>query len=109
MSTTVDDECSDSVIDDNFDEETTAYFASSSYYSANYTQSNLAGTGRVLGNFYSYIGKRVERLTGIVVQKVGVRPKSDIIYEQIRELYQAEWLNNEKKSMSLIPPSQDKQ
>lgn len=81
--------------------DATSNITSSSYYSANHTEPNLVGTGRVLGNAYDYVGRRVEKTVGVVAQKIGFRPRSDVIYQEIKELYQAGWASDERKSRFL--------
>ena len=70
-----------------------------SYYSTNYTESNLPGAGRVLGQVYSLVGRQIERTVGVVAHRVGFRAKSDRIYQKIQELYHEGWILDEKKSV----------
>ena len=91
----------DYLIDDdvNKDVATTTTTGLTSYYSTNFTESNLPGAGRVLGQVYSLAGRQIERTVGVVAQKVGFRPRSDAIYQKIQELYREGWIIDEKKSM----------
>ena len=66
-----------------------------SLFSTNYTTSNNIGPGRVLGNFYSYTGRNLERVVGQVAHKAGFGPTAT--YEKIQQLYRTEWRNDEKK------------
>ena len=76
------------LIDDDVNEDVISTTTKrTSYYSTNYTESNLPGAGRVLGQVYSLVGRQIERTVGVVAQKVGFRPRSDAIYQQIQELY----------------------
>lgn len=47
-----------------------------STFSTNYTMSDLAGTGRVLGNLYSTAGRRLEKVLGVVAGKIGYGPEA---------------------------------
>lgn len=47
-----------------------------STFSTNYTMSDLAGTGRVLGNLYSAAGRRLEKVLGVVAGKIGYGPEA---------------------------------
>lgn len=47
-----------------------------STFSTNYTMSDLAGTGRVLGNLYSAAGRRLEKALGVVAGKIGYGPEA---------------------------------
>ena len=60
--------------------------ASSSLYSTNYTMSNLVGPGRVLGNLYSSLGRRLERSIGASAHKAGYGPTAT--YEAILQDYE---------------------
>lgn len=71
-----------------------------SYSSTNDTRSNLPGPGRVLGNFYSYAGRNIERAAGIIAHKAGFGPEA--VYSKILDLYQTKWENDENKSMFLL-------
>ena len=68
-------------------------------YSTNDTASNLPGPGRLLGNAYSYAGRRLERAVGAVVHKAGLGPNAT--YSKIQDLYGTEWRNDDKKSTLL--------
>ena len=59
---------------------------SSSFYSSNYTMSNLVGPGRVLGNLYSSLGRRLERSIGASAHKAGFGPSAT--YEKIQEYFE---------------------
>ena len=59
---------------------------SSSFYSSNYTMSNLVGPGRVLGNLYSSLGRRLERSIGASAHKAGFGPSAT--YEKIQDYYE---------------------
>lgn len=80
----------DHLIDDNDVDEgaipnitrPTSYFS----FSTNYTESNLPGAGRVLGIVYSLAGRHLERIVGVVAQKVGYRLRSDVFYHKIHML-----------------------
>ena len=73
---------------------------STSYFSSNYTESNLPGAGRVLGLAYDSAGRRLERAIGKVAQKVGYRPRPYAVYQEVvNEMSQAGWMNDEKKSV----------
>lgn len=92
-------------LEDETNKDTTSLFInSSSYYSTNDTQSNLIGTGRVLGNAYSYAGRRLERAISIIAPKFGLTPRPDILYWKIQELcsMDAGWMNDEKNSKLFI-------
>ena len=65
------------------------------YSSTNDTASNLPGPGRLLGNAYSYAGRRLERAVGVVAHKAGFGPNA--VYQRIQELNQIGWKNDEKK------------
>ena len=94
----------DYLIDDdvNKDVATTTTTGLTSYYSTNFTELNLPGAGRVLGQVYSLAGRQFERTVGVVAQKFGYRPRSDVIYQKIQVLYHAGWMNDGKKSMSIF-------
>ena len=66
------------------------------YSSTNDTASNLPGPGRLLGNVYSYAGRRLERAVGIVAHKSGFGPNAT--YQKMQELMQAGWKDDHKKS-----------
>lgn len=53
-------------------------------HSTNSTASNLIGTGRVLGNFYSLTGRHLERTLGDIAHRVGFGPEA--IYQKICEV-----------------------
>ena len=59
---------------------------SSSLYSTNYTMSNLVGPGRVLGNLYSSLGRRLERYIGASAHKAGYGPSAT--YDAILQGYE---------------------
>ena len=83
---------------------------STSNPSTNDTESNLPGAGRTLGRFYDSAGRRLEKAMGIVAQKVGYRPRSDVIYQEIvLELSRAGWMNDEKKSVLFLISSSTRQ
>ena len=65
------------------------------YSSTNDTASNLPGPGRLLGNAYSYAGRRLERAVGVVAHKAGFGPNA--VYQKIQELNQIGWKNDNKK------------
>ena len=88
---------SDYQIVEDVDED--AISCSTPYYSTNYTESNIPGAGRVLGLVYNSAGQQLERAVGLVAQRIGFRPRSDIIYQKIQELYQEGWMNDEKRSV----------
>ena len=99
-SPTADDNHLDNPIDEDVNEGATSIITRpTSYFSTNYTESNLPGAGRVLGQVYSLAGRQIERTVGVVAQKVGFRPRSDAIYQQIQELYREGWTIDDKKSM----------
>ena len=76
---------------------------STSYFSSNYTESNLPGAGRVLGLAYDSAGRQLERAIGVVAQKVGYRPRPYAVYQEVvNEMSQAGWMNDEKKSVLLF-------
>ena len=67
-----------------------------SLFSSNYTISNLVGTGRVLGNLYSFAGRRLERTVGTAAHKAGFGPTAT--YEKIRQVYYTDWKGDENES-----------
>lgn len=69
-------------------------------YSTNSTASNLVGPGRVLGNFYSVTGRRLERALGGIAHRAGFGPEA--IYERISTLYLEDWKKDGKKGESLV-------
>lgn len=69
-------------------------------HSTNSTASNLVGPGRVLGNFYSVTGRRLERALGGIAHRAGFGPEA--IYERISTLYLEDWKKDGKKGESLI-------
>ena len=93
------------IVDVNEDTEV----ASCLRYSSNYTESDLIGTGRVLGNVYSYVGWLLERVIRFAFGLLGIRPRPDVVYQEIQELYHAEWVTDEEKSMYLLIISIDKE
>ena len=102
-SSTANDNHLDNLIDDDVNEGATSINTRpTSYFSTNYTESNLPGAGRVLGIVYGLAGRQLERTVGVVAQKVGYRPRSDVIYQKIQVLYHAGWMNDGKKSMSIF-------
>ena len=70
------------------------------YSSTNDTASNLPGPGRLLGNAYSYAGRRLERVVGVVAHKAGFGPNA--VYQKIQELNKIGWRNDEKKRTSFF-------
>ena len=64
--------------------------------STNYTETGLIGPGRTLGIFYSYAGRRLERVVGKVAHKAGYGPQAT--YLKIQELLRTEWKVDDKKS-----------
>ena len=60
----------------------------SSLFSTNYTMSNNIGTGRVLGNLYSYAGRHLERTVGLLAHRAGLGPNAT--YEKIRAIYDSD-------------------
>ena len=70
--------------DDGFSDAQSA--SSSSLYSTNYTMSNLVGPGRVLGNLYSSLGRRLERSIGVSAHKAGYGPSAT--YDAILQGYE---------------------
>ena len=64
--------------------------------STNYTETGLIGAGRTLGIFYSYAGRRLERVVGKVAHKAGYGPQAT--YLKIQELLRTEWKVDDKKS-----------
>ena len=70
------------------------------YSSTNDTASNLPGPGRLLGNAYSYAGRRLERAVGVVAHKAGFGPNA--VYQKIQELNKIGWRNDEKKRTSFF-------
>ena len=60
--------------------------SSSSLYSTNYTMSNLVGPGRVLGNLYSSLGRRLEKSVGVAAHKAGYGPSAT--YDAILQGYE---------------------
>ena len=66
-----------------------------SVFSTNYTMSNLPGAGRVLGNFYSFAGRQLEKTIGIVAHKAGLGPAA--AYKRIRNLSCEHWRANENE------------
>ena len=73
--------------------------ASSSFFSSNYTMTNLVGAGRVLGNFYVTVGRYLERILGEAAYSAGFGP--DAIFERITQLYYDGWRDDRNKSESL--------
>lgn len=69
-------------------------------YSTNSTASNLPGPGRVLGNFYSSTGKRLERTLGDLAHKAGFGPEA--IYQQISTLYREDWKTDVKIGETIL-------
>ena len=63
--------------------------SSSSLYSTNYTMSNLVGPGRVLGNLYSSLGRRLERSIGASAHKAGFEPST--AYKKIQDCCETAW------------------
>ena len=74
-----DSECS-TIVSDYSDDESTV-----STVSTNFTQSNLPGTGRLLGNLYSKAGKRLEKAIHRLVHIAGYGPESS--YVKLLNLY----------------------
>lgn len=74
--------------------------ASTYSYSTNSTTSNLVGPGRVLGNFCSSAGKRLERTLGDIAQKAGFGPEA--IYQKIRDLCLEDWMANNEKGEIIL-------
>lgn len=68
-------------------------------HSTSSTVSNLAGPGRVLGNFYSFTGKRLERTLGNIAHKAGFGPEA--IYHKIRILYLEDWKRDNEKGENI--------
>ena len=66
-----------------------------SVFSTNYTMSNLPGAGRVLGNFYSFAGRQLERTIGIVAHKAGLGPAA--AYKRLRNSSCELWRANENE------------
>lgn len=64
-------------------------------HSTNSTASNLVGPGRVLGNFYSSTGRRLERTLGGIAHRVGLGPEA--VYEKICALEREDWRTDGKK------------
>lgn len=64
-------------------------------HSTNSTVSNLVGTGQVLGNVYSYTGKRLERALGDIAHRVGFGPEA--IYVKICSLGWEDWIRDDEK------------
>ena len=60
--------------------------SSSSLYSTNYTMSNIVGPGRVLGNLYSCLGRRLEKTVSVAAHKAGYGPSAT--YEAILQGYE---------------------
>ena len=60
----------------------------SSLFSTNYTMSNNIGTGRVLGNLYSYAGRRLEKTIGLLAHRAGLGPNTT--YEKIQAIYDSD-------------------
>lgn len=63
--------------------------------STNYTESNLAGPGRVLGNVYSSTGNRLVKTLGDIAQRVGFGPEA--VYEKICLLGREDWRQDNTK------------
>lgn len=61
-------------------------------HSTNSTASNLLGTGRVLGNVYSVIGRHLERTLGDIAHRVGFGPEA--VYEKICILGRKDWIRD---------------
>ena len=85
--------------DDSQDEDiygdTKSVSSSTSLFSTNYTMSNLVGAGRVLGNFYSFAGRRLERTVGTIAHTAGFGPSAT--YEKIRQTYHTSWRGEKDK------------
>ena len=85
--------------DDSQDEDiygdTKSVSSSTSLFSTNYTMSNLVGAGRVLGNFYSFAGRRLERTVGTIAHRAGFGPSAT--YEKIRQAYHTSWRGEKDK------------
>lgn len=62
--------------------------------------SNLVGTGRVIGNLYSFTGKRLERALGDIAHRVGLGPEA--VYDKICALSQDDWRRDNEKSEDTI-------
>lgn len=69
-------------------------------HSTNSTVSNLVGTGRVIGNLYSFTGKRLERALGDIAHRVGLGPEA--VYEKICALSQDDWRRDNEKGENTI-------
>lgn len=76
--------------------------ASFSSHSTSSTTSNLIGAGRILGNFYSFTGKRLEKRLGDIAHRAGFGPEA--IYQTIRALYSENWKSDKKKGEVTITP-----
>lgn len=64
-------------------------------FSTNYTMSNLAGPGRVLGNLYSFTGRRLEKTLADIAHRAGFGPEA--IFQKIRDLYSENWKRDTRK------------
>lgn len=81
------------------DTQNSSSLTRTSQLSTNYTTSNNVGVGRVLGNFYSFCGRRLERTVNTAAHKTGHGPTAT--YEKIHELACTDWLVDAKTSTIL--------
>ena len=81
--------------DDDVYGDTTTISSRTSLFSTNYTMSNLVGAGRVLGNFYSFAGRRLERTVGTIAHRAGFGPSAT--FEKIRQMYYTSWRGEKDK------------
>lgn len=72
----------------------------------NSTTSNLIGPGRVLGNFYSSAGKRLERALGDIAHKAGFGLEA--IYQKILNLCLEDWRTNNEKGKTILSMRNDR-
>lgn len=68
-------------------------------HSTNSTASNLVGPGRVLGNFLSFTGKRLERTLGDMAHRAGFGP--DAVFDKICALIRADWKKDGNKGTNI--------